>query len=118
MPDVILEFFSTFFIKRADIYFGHKDKVYAISKQLVVDIFGVYAKGYVEILKGLVNKSLTIQALQSGRLGFVNSSIDQWTTKSLGLPYLVRYLAIIFFIYQRETVQYFSNKNVITLMRA
>ncbi len=45
MPDVILEFFSTFFIKRADIYFGHKDKVYAISKQLVVDIFGVYAKG-------------------------------------------------------------------------
>jgi hypothetical protein len=34
-----------------------------------------------------------------------------------GLPYFVKYLAIISITYQRENVQYFSNKNVITLVR-
>jgi hypothetical protein len=29
------------------IFFGHKDKVYVISKQLIVNVFGVCAKGYV-----------------------------------------------------------------------
>jgi hypothetical protein len=46
MPYVMLEFWNTFFIKGANIYFGHKDKVYVISKQLIVDVFGVCAKGY------------------------------------------------------------------------
>ncbi len=41
MPDVMLEFLNTFLIKSIDIYFGHKDKVYVISKQLIVDVFGV-----------------------------------------------------------------------------
>ncbi len=41
MPDVMLEFLNTFLIKGANIYFGHKDKVYVISKQLIVDAFGV-----------------------------------------------------------------------------
>jgi hypothetical protein len=41
MPDVMLEFFSMFVIKGACIYFGHKDKVYVINKQLIVDVFGV-----------------------------------------------------------------------------
>jgi hypothetical protein len=50
-------------IKGANIYFGHKDKVYVISKQLIVDVFGVCAKGYVEELKGQVSKSLAIHAL-------------------------------------------------------
>ncbi len=36
--------------------------------------------------------------------------------KSLGLPYSIRYLAIISMIYQRNKVKYFSNKNAITLM--
>jgi hypothetical protein len=35
----------------------------------------------------------------------------------MGLPYFVRYLAIISIIYQREKVQYFCIKNVITLVR-
>jgi hypothetical protein len=39
MPNVMLEFFNTFFIKGADIYFGHKDKVYIINEQLIVDVF-------------------------------------------------------------------------------
>ncbi len=34
-----------------------------------------------------------------------------------GLPCFVKYLAIISIIYQRENVQYISNKNVITLVR-
>ncbi len=41
MPNVMLEFLNTFFIKGANIYFGHKDKVYVINKQLIVDVFGV-----------------------------------------------------------------------------
>jgi hypothetical protein len=45
---IMLEFLNTFSIKGADIYFGHKDKVYLINKQLIVDVFGVCAKGYVE----------------------------------------------------------------------
>ncbi len=52
MPDVMLEFFNTFLIKGVDIYFGHKDKVYVIIKQLIVDVFGVCVKGYVEESKG------------------------------------------------------------------
>jgi hypothetical protein len=32
MFDVMLEFLNTFLIKGANIYFGHKDKVYVISK--------------------------------------------------------------------------------------
>jgi hypothetical protein len=41
MLDVMLEFLNTFLIKDVDIYFGHKDKVYVINKQLIVDVFGV-----------------------------------------------------------------------------
>jgi hypothetical protein len=36
----------------------------------------------------------------------------------MGLPYSVRYLAIIFVIYKKKKVQYFNNNNVITLMKA
>jgi hypothetical protein len=56
----MLEFLNTFVIKDKDIYFGHKDKVYVINKQLIVNVFGVCAKGYVEDLKGHINKSLAL----------------------------------------------------------
>jgi hypothetical protein len=48
MLDVMLEFLNMFVIKGTIIYFGHKDKVYVINKQLIVDVFGVCAEGYVE----------------------------------------------------------------------
>jgi len=70
------EFLNTFFIEGVDIYFGHKDKVYVINKQL--DVFGVCEEGYVEEPKGQVSKSLVVQTLQSCRLALVNPSIDQW----------------------------------------
>jgi len=63
MPNVMLEFHNTFFIKGANIYFGHKDKVYVINKQLIIDFFGVCVEGYVDEPKGQVSKSLTVQAL-------------------------------------------------------
>jgi hypothetical protein len=50
--DVMLEFLNTFVIKGTYIYFGHKDKVSVINKQLIVDVFGVCAKGYIEDAKG------------------------------------------------------------------
>jgi hypothetical protein len=34
-----------------------------------------------------------------------NNYAYQWNAKSLGLPYFVKYLTIIFVIYQREKVQ-------------
>ncbi len=49
-----------FSMKGSNIYFGHKDKVYVIIKQLIVDVFGMCAEGYVEEPKGQVNKSLTL----------------------------------------------------------
>ncbi len=104
MPNVMLEFLNLFVIKGAYIYFGHKDKVYVINKQLIVDVFGVCVEGYVEELKRQVNKSLTIQTLQSCRLALANSSVDQWNAKSLGLPYFVRYPTIISIIYQKDKV--------------
>jgi hypothetical protein len=52
MFDVMLEFLNTVFIKGVDIYFGHKDKVYVINKQLIVDVFGMCADGYIEESKG------------------------------------------------------------------
>ncbi len=90
----MLEFLNTSL--GTNIYFGHKNKVYVISKQLIVDVFGVCAKGYIEELKGQVNKSLVVQALQSYRLTHTNSSAEQWNAKSLGLPYFVKYPTIIF----------------------
>ncbi len=48
MPNIMLNFFNTFAIKSTNIYFGYQDKVYVISKQLIINVFGVYAKGYVE----------------------------------------------------------------------
>jgi hypothetical protein len=59
----MLEFVNTFLIKGVDIYFGHKDKVYVINKQLIVDVFGVCVDGYVEEPKGHVSLSLVVQAL-------------------------------------------------------
>ncbi len=63
MLDVMLEFLNTFLVKGAYIYFGHKDKVNLISKQLIVNVFVVCVKGYVKKPKGQVNKSLAIHAL-------------------------------------------------------
>jgi hypothetical protein len=60
MPDVMLEFMNTFLIAGENIFFGHKDKVYVINKQLIIDVFGVCAEGNVEELKGQVSKSLAI----------------------------------------------------------
>jgi hypothetical protein len=74
MPDVMLEFLNTFVIKGKDIYFGHKDKGYVISKQLIADVFGVCEEGYVEDSKGHVNKSLSLQALHSCRIALKNSA--------------------------------------------
>jgi hypothetical protein len=106
MLNIMLNFLNTFIIKGIDIYFGYQNKVYVISKQLIMDVFGVCAKGYIEKLKGQVSKSLAYK--------FYNKSMN---AKSLGLPYSIRYLAIISMIYQRDKVKYFSNKNAITLMR-
>ncbi len=75
-------------------------------------------EGYAEEPKGQVSKSLAVQTLQSCRLAPTNSFANQWNAKSLGLPYFVKYPAIIFVIYQREKVQYFSDKNAITLVKA
>jgi len=99
MFDAMLEFLNTFLINGAYIYFGHKNKVYLISKQLIIDVFGMCAKGYVEKPKGQVSKSLTIHALQSCRLAPVNFSTNQWNAKSLGLPYSIKYPTIISVIY-------------------
>jgi hypothetical protein len=52
MPNVMLKFLNTFLIKAIVIYFGHKDKVYVINKQLIVDVFAVCVDGYVEEPKG------------------------------------------------------------------
>jgi hypothetical protein len=60
MHDVMLEFLNTFLIKGTYIYFGHNDKVYPVNKQLIVNVFGMCAKKYVEELKGQVSKSLVV----------------------------------------------------------
>ncbi len=44
MPNIMSEFFNTFLIKGINIYFGHKDKVHVINKQMIVDVFGVCGK--------------------------------------------------------------------------
>jgi len=43
-----------------------------------------------------------MQALQSCRLAPTNSFANQWNAKSVGLPYIVRYPAIISIVYQKE----------------
>ncbi len=63
MLDVMLKFLNTFLIKGAYIYFGHKDMVYVNNKQLIVNVFGVCAEGYVKKPKGQVSMSLVVPAL-------------------------------------------------------
>jgi hypothetical protein len=60
MLNVMLEFLNTFLIKGTNIYFRHKDKVYLINKQLIVNVFGVCVNEYVEESKGQVSKSLIV----------------------------------------------------------
>jgi hypothetical protein len=45
MFNVMLAFLNTLLIKGTNIYFGHKDKVYVVSKQLIVDVFGICVEG-------------------------------------------------------------------------
>jgi hypothetical protein len=52
MPIVMLEFLNTFLIRGTYNYFKRKDKVYVISKRLIIYVFGVCTKRYVEDLKG------------------------------------------------------------------
>jgi hypothetical protein len=63
-------------IKGIDIYFGHKDKVHVINKQLIVDVFGICVEGYVKNPKGQVNKSLTLQTLHSCKIAPTKSIVD------------------------------------------
>ncbi len=76
MPYIMLEFLNTFVIKGTYIYFGYQDKVYVINKQLIIDVFGVYVEGYVRDSKGQVNKTITLQALQSCRITPTNFARD------------------------------------------
>ncbi len=46
--DALVEFLNTFVIKGSEIYFGKRNMVYVISKQLIGDAFGVCQSGYVE----------------------------------------------------------------------
>ncbi len=41
----MLEFLNIFFIKGVDIYFGHKDKMYVINKQLIINALEYVQKG-------------------------------------------------------------------------
>jgi hypothetical protein len=50
--DTLVEFLNTFVIKGSQIYFGRKNIVYAISKQLIANAFGACYSGYVEEPKG------------------------------------------------------------------
>jgi len=50
-------------------------------------------------------------ALESCRLALAIFFANKWNANNLGMPYFIRYLAIIF------EVQYFNNKSVITLVR-
>jgi hypothetical protein len=59
MLNIMLGLMNTFVIKGTYIYFGYHDKRYVISKHLIVDVFGVCAKGYVEDLKREVSKIVT-----------------------------------------------------------
>jgi len=45
MPNIMLEFLNTFVIKSTNIYFGYQDKVYVISKQLIVSVLESVQKG-------------------------------------------------------------------------
>jgi hypothetical protein len=99
MPNVMLEFFNTFLIKGTNIYFRHKDRVYVISKQLIIDVFRVCVEGYVQELKRLVNNSLIVHALKVVDLHLQILLQINGMQKNLGLPYSIRYHATIFVIY-------------------
>jgi hypothetical protein len=61
--DIMLEFLNTFVIKGRNIYFGYQEKVYVISMQLIVDVFGVYVEGYVKDPKEQVSKIVALHVL-------------------------------------------------------
>jgi hypothetical protein len=64
------------------------------------DIWIAIYPSFVVVVEEL--KGLAIQALQSCRLTPTNSSANQWNAKSQGLPYSIKYLAIISIIIKRR----------------
>jgi hypothetical protein len=44
--DELVEFLNTFVRKGFEVYFGRRNIVYVISKQLIANAFGVYQNGY------------------------------------------------------------------------
>ncbi len=61
--DIMPEFLNTFVSKGTYIYFGYQKKMYMINKKLIIDVFGVCAKGHVKDPKGQINKIVTLHAL-------------------------------------------------------
>ncbi len=59
----MLEFLNIFVIKGTYIYFGYQNKMYVINKKLIIDVFGVCAKGHVKDPKGKINKIAALRAL-------------------------------------------------------
>jgi hypothetical protein len=50
--------------------------MYMINKHMIVDVFGVCAKRYVQGLKGQVSKIIKLQALQNCKIAPTNSARD------------------------------------------
>jgi hypothetical protein len=76
MLDIMLEFVNTFIMKGINICFGYQDKVYVISKQLIVDVSIICVKGYIKDPKGQFNDSLALLALESYKIATTNFAID------------------------------------------
>jgi hypothetical protein len=116
MLNVMLEFLNTFVIKGTNIYFGYQHKVYVISKQLIVNVFGVYVKGYIKDPNGQVNKSIhckhyIIVEVHPQIMQKINGMQRVWVCHIL-LNTMQSYLCFI----KKKKMTYFNNKNAITLM--
>jgi hypothetical protein len=84
---------------------------------LIANAFNVCQSGYVEGPKGQVTKKLVEKLLFKHDIKPPYKNANQWNIKKCKLPINVKYHVIIFVIYQREKVNYLSNKNALTFMK-
>ncbi len=88
--DALVDFFNTFVIKGFEIYFGRRNIMYVINKQLIIDAFGVCQSGYVEEPKGHVTKTLTKKLLFKHDIKPPYTNANKWNVKKCKLPINVK----------------------------
>jgi hypothetical protein len=90
------------------------EKIVAIDKHLIVDVFKISNNGWKE--QKVANKEIAKAMFYCITLLRAYVKTKQWSVSKMKPPYDIHLPTLIQVIYQRNNVCYFSNKNAIPIM--